>query len=599
MITHKPNYSPVRKAALGVVFLIALVMSSLYLLRPVGDPDFFWHLKNGEVIWQNKSLPAEDPFSYTMQGVSTRREHAVLTSYFLSQLAYYLAYAAGGMTGIVALRFVLVALLVCVLIKRQEGDSVLNAGLILIFLALFLTLYSVERPQFFSFLFFGILLFILDGIKNNRFVSSKTICAAILVSLLMILWANTHQGFVLGQVTILLYIVTEGLKYFSPRLRPLHREGYLRLTIAGISGILCSFVNPNTYRVWPELVFQPNLTIIDNIEYQSSVNAFMLFNQQGVILYWLLLLLAIIGIFITARKSDITDIALVVGTGLFSFFTYRYIAIFAIAALPVIGRGFAGWRWSRIGTPLILVISVVASLFFSRDAASNIKNLTSTSWIDGAYPSNAADFIVKNNLSGNMFNYYNWGGYMIWRLSPQRKVFVDGRCLSPDIVKKSILIETAYNREVGGIPAWKALLRMYDVEYAVIPFAQPDGTLLPLVIALNKDREWYPVFLHLNSIIFVHDSPVNHGLILNYAIPKDHLVALMIRICDEFIRSYPDDIFPLITKGDLYLSMFRLEEARASYGKATAINPFNATARERLHLLSRLSQRERIGQTAP
>lgn len=44
----------------------------------------------------------------------------------------------------------------------------------------------------------------------------------------------------------------------------------------------------------------------------------------------------------------------------------------------------------------------------------------------GNYPVGALDFMNKNNLVTNVFNQYEWGGFIDWRY-PNIKVFVDGR----------------------------------------------------------------------------------------------------------------------------------------------------------------------------
>jgi hypothetical protein len=46
--------------------------------------------------------------------------------------------------------------------------------------------------------------------------------------------------------------------------------------------------------------------------------------------------------------------------------------------------------------------------------------------IDDKFPSQAASFIEEQNLAGPLFNHFDWGGYLIWRL-PQLPVAIDGR----------------------------------------------------------------------------------------------------------------------------------------------------------------------------
>jgi hypothetical protein len=42
-------------------------------------------------------------------------------------------------------------------------------------------------------------------------------------------------------------------------------------------------------------------------------------------------------------------------------------------------------------------------------------------------PVDAAAWILENHPEGEMFNSYNWGGYLIWSLYPHYRVFADGR----------------------------------------------------------------------------------------------------------------------------------------------------------------------------
>ena len=574
-----------------IILLVAAILSVsfLHLLTLVSDPDFFWHLKTGEWIWHTQSLPSEDPFSYTAQGLHTSRSHSVLTSYFLSQVTYYLFYRTGGMTGIVVLRFILLGSLIFIMIKRKEGDNILYLGLLLIFLTLFLKIYSLERPQIFSFIFFGVLLFALQKIKDGPLSFGRR--TAVFISFVMLIWANTHQGYVLGQITLLLFLVLVGVKFLHPALRPSEKGAYRNLVVAGASGILISFANPNTYHTWKDMVFQPDFTIAGNVEYQSTLDSFLLFHNDVIVLYWFILCLTIAGLVLNRKKIDITEVALLAGTGYYSFSSVRYVAVFMIVALPLAGRFFSTGRILKAGAPLILLVSLTGGLFFTWDEHSNLENLTSRAWVNSAFPVDAAEFAVANNLKGNMYNYYNWGGYLIWKLAPERKVFIDGRCLDPDIVKQSILIETAYRRKVPERPAWKSVLESHEVQYILIPFSQPDGTLLPLLPALLRERDWVPVFLRGNTSIFVKDSVPNYEVITKYAIPRNYFFAALIQICDSFIRAYPQDIFPYITKGDLYLSTARFTEARQAYEKVIGIAPFNATAKERLQFISGLEQR--------
>jgi hypothetical protein len=43
------------------------------------------------------------------------------------------------------------------------------------------------------------------------------------------------------------------------------------------------------------------------------------------------------------------------------------------------------------------------------------------------FPEKIADYLKTNPVSGNMFNDIRYGGYLMWRFYPEKKVFIDGR----------------------------------------------------------------------------------------------------------------------------------------------------------------------------
>ena len=499
-----------------------LAVSFFHLLRPIRDNDFFWHLKTGEWIWQHGEIPVKDPFSFPTEGLESIRERVIMTSPWLSQVIFWGSYAAAGMPGIVLLRFAIIFCLVIVMMKRREGDGILYAGLLLLFLSMLLKSYPVERPQVFSFLFFALLLFLLEGRKvrkaaehaDRRYDRSLFIT----LPLLMLVWANMHAGYVTGMATIVLFIFCEGLKFASPSLRPMERSDYHVLALAGMIGVLASFINPNTYRIFADnILFQYDYVTFSNIEFQSTVRIFRRYHDYSVLIYWGILALSAVGLLVQIKKINITEASLLAATGFFSFTSVRYIAFFMIAALPAVGRLFSVTRLLNPARALILAAALAAAIFFTRDHLT-LQPLSSGKWVDGErFPAAAADFILTNNLKGNMYNYFDWGGYLIWRLAPERKVFIDGRTLYPHTYHQSDLIDRADDRRLGSIPAWKMALDTHNIQYTITPSS------LPLVRALSQDRDWIPVFFRYNTVIFVRDTPENRAVTDKYSIDRGQL----------------------------------------------------------------------------
>lgn len=497
-----------RNAALGTLGLALCVVSVLYLLRPTEDTDFFWHLKTGEWISGHGSLPVADPFSYTSPAVTTTGVRFTLTSYWASQLLYYHVHALGGWVAIVVLRFLLAAALLLAVWRRRQGDVVVDAALLVVFAVVVLEQFSLERPQFLSFLGFCLLLHLLEGTKRapeGRRLPGGGLRRPLLVALLMVVWANVHGGHALGQATILVYLAAEGAKYAHPSLRPAHRGTYRLLLVAGGAGLAASLLNPNTYHALEiALADVPSygaegmaLKLKEYLSLPEAIRAnrdYIRFVDLG------LMAVVLAAVAWRPKQFDLTEAVLAAGTACFAFQRARYLPFFMIVALPIAGRFLSQGARPRWAGSAAAAFACALAVTFGKDERGGLERLRTGEWVDRLHlPVDAADFIVARNLRGNMYNPYAWGGYLIWRLAPERRVFADGRNLKPEVAWEGAMIDHLF--EVAGQPAWKPLFEKYDIAYAVLPFRQR-GKVVPLVNSVFLDPGWVAVFIGENSVIF-------------------------------------------------------------------------------------------------
>ena len=110
------------------------------------------------------------------------------------------------------------------------------------------------------------------------------------------------------------------------------------------------------------------------------------------------------------------------------------------------------------------------------------------------YPAEGADFLAGRGGVVRLFNDYNWGGYLIDRLYPSTRVFIDGRA---DFYGSDIL--TDYARIARVEPGWDMLLLTYDVEAAIIPRNSD------LAEALRQDPTWEEDFTGPIEAVFSRD----------------------------------------------------------------------------------------------
>src|SRR6185369_11324916 len=97
------------KDYIRIVAVIFFVVIAVLYTFPVLEGDFFWHVKTGQWIWEHKSLPSSDPFSYTINYINNSEHFAqrnafILKQYWLGQLALYGVWKMAGEAGMVVLR---------------------------------------------------------------------------------------------------------------------------------------------------------------------------------------------------------------------------------------------------------------------------------------------------------------------------------------------------------------------------------------------------------------------------------------------------------------------------------------------------------------
>src|SRR5262249_58647892 len=85
------------------------------------------------------------------------------------------------------------------------------------------------------------------------------------------------------------------------------------------------------------------------------------------------------------------------------------------------------------------------------------------------FPSAAADFILRTKPEGNMYSSDQFGGYLIYRLHPQFKVFVDGRS---DFYRQGSVLDD-FDRIATVKPQWSGLLDKYEIRWMTLRRDEP------------------------------------------------------------------------------------------------------------------------------
>lgn len=454
-------------------------------LRPVADPDFWWHLRTGQLIAETGIVPHADPFSFTKAGTPW------VAHEWLTELAFFGLFKIGGY-GLLIFVFSLVITAAFLLVFLRSPARPYAAGFVVLLAALASAPAWGVRPQMVSLLFAAVFLFLLDSFQEKS--RWQTLLP---LPLLTVLWVNMHAGYLLGLVIIGIHLAGEGTEILAAlacRAKPSLRKAAL-LGAALTACLLTSIANPNTWRilVYPfETLTSPSM--MQFIQEWFSPD----FHQ----LEWMplaVLLLALIAAPLLARRPvPLTRVLLTVFFGFAALRSMRNVPLFALTAAPLLAEQFAGLTASRLPVrqpprfarwlnPLLLAfVLLTTGLRFVSVVQEQAKSEAST------YPKTAVDWIASNHPGGNLYNTYGWGGYLIWRLYPEYPVYIDGRA---DVYGDKFIYD--YLRIYHGQPGWEAALEVAGVRLALV---EPDSGLAN---ALRRSDGWEIVQEDAQSILFV------------------------------------------------------------------------------------------------
>jgi hypothetical protein len=497
---HRAGFAELLLSARRLLVFVLMLIMFMGAARPVFDPDFWWHLKTGQLIVEMRTIPHTDIFSSTFFG----REW--VTHEWLSEAIIYMIHRALGYGGLVV-TFALVIVAALWLAYRRCAERVGHpgvAGFALILGALAAASTWGARPQMFSFLFASIFISMLDVYARRgggRFIWW-------LVPL-MILWVNMHAGFFLGLVLIVLTIMGMALdEWFAQGERPgaLSRRVLPLCYVLAVCALAVS-LNPSGTRIYTypfETLTSP--TMMKYIqEWLSPDFHKLMFLPLAVLIFATFMALAL-----SKKRARLGELLLLCATGYASLRSARNIPFFALVAIPLFAEHFWNWItaypwalwltlpekreegshvWLKIALNVLLLIAIPVSLCVLRvttvvasQADSEVEN----------FPVAAVEFMRANQLPQPIYNEYGWGGYLIWKLSPDYKVYIDGRA---DVYGDAFLEE--YLKTHDGIGDWRAPLDRHAVRTIMIdPHA-------PLASLLKQDAAWSKVFEDKQAVIFV------------------------------------------------------------------------------------------------
>lgn len=251
----------------------------------------------------------------------------------------------------------------------------------------------------------------------------------------------------------------------------------------------------------------------------------------------------------------------------------------------LISRNLSEVRYKKWTNILAVTCLASAVLYFSwnmhRTGFKVLKGISA--------PVGATDFIENNKLSGNMFNDYAYGGYLTWRLYPGQKTFIDTRGLNINVrdeygwIMNAEEIDTS---EDNGVTTrrqlWELLLKHYKINFVLLTVVNPFYQIQPLILKLAENDHWVSVYCDNQNVIFVRNDIVNKQIIDRYRLPVEEVYNTIIyQSARNALRNKANPL-SLISLGDIFYKIKRLEEARKAYAYALSRMPESLVIQQKI-----------------
>ncbi len=485
-----------------VAVLFVAVFAMVASRGQPADTDTWWHLKSGQLMWDTGRVLRADPFSHTVAG-QPWIDHG-----WLVQVVIWPIYRAAGLPGLALLLAAIVTAAFALVYRQCEGRPFVAAFATLLAVIASSIIWAV-RPQIVSFLLAAILACLLDAYRKTGNVRRLWP-----IPLVMVLWANCHAGFVVAFILIGCYLAGALLNQVTgPRDAPLKARP-AALAVVMLAGLPAVLLNPNTVKMIPYAYQTVSIGPLQQFIQEWAAPDFH--NLQFHPFIWLLLL-SVVAIGLSRRRADWIDLILLCGFGYMGLLAVRNVALFALVAAPILARYAAAALDELASSPRLSRLAILAHsrplprpprrsvvllntvlLVLVLAAAGVMVGLSLVRlhdpqvWGKGL-PLQAGDYLREHDLPGRMFNNYNWGGYLIWALHPDKPVFVDGRT---DLYAFNGVLDDYVRVQLAG-PDWQGILSRYGVGYALI---EP-GSLLAR--ALDTSSDWRKVYGDTLAVIYV------------------------------------------------------------------------------------------------
>ena len=451
------------------------------------DSDIWWHLKVGQAILAMHHWPSADTYSFAAPGTPW------MANEWIGEVLLAATHQAFGLQGLLALNLalggaILLALYGLASLRSGNSKAAFVACAVLVFLtAVLFTL----RPQMLGYLFLIITLIILERFRLGR---ARTLW---LLPALFLLWVNTHGSFVFGIFAFGVYVVSGLVKIRWGGLEsvPWTAGERLRLGSVFLASLIALAITPYGIRLagFPlEMAYSHPMVAANIQEWQP-----MPFNTQTGKLFLALLIGFLLAQAILRFTWHLAEYALFLFGIIAACLHARFVMVFVPFCAPPLAVILKRWlapyepRKDKYGLNAILMVGVIVAMVRFFPSRAQLERRVAQQW-----PVKAVQYLQQHPPARPMFNNYEYGGYLIYALDDQNKVFIDGRT---DMYEHSGVFSD-YLRIGRATPDALLLLQKYNVQSCLI------GREEALATILAASSQWQRAYSDDLCVLFVRQG---------------------------------------------------------------------------------------------
>jgi hypothetical protein len=494
--------------------------------------DIFSNIVTGQYLWQTKSLPHEDPFSFT-------GPYPWMINRALPSLLFYAVHSLGGLPAIqifCAMILSLTYLIFYSVWSRRTQQPTLT--FIIASLVVLASCYWFQtRIYVFAYLYF---------ITSLILITSNNLKVVALIAPLQVAWINSHPSAILGMFIAGIWWVLSAFK--ERRFKGAH-------SLILLSVILANLISPmgwGAFTKFAEEIFTPHPSRSNIFEWFSPFSemvsgqylSWWFYGSCVLGLAWLLYSFSEVGSLFSNTVLTLTSLALLS----ISLGCARHIPLFYLAFGSMLTLSLSSWiklgymklpLWLSWAAPLVVALLTIKVAIFGYGISWNNRAAYRTFNLGVhpyKFPEAPIQIIKKAKVEGNVFSNYDTGAYFLYRMYPNYKVYLDGARLD------EVYGEAAYHHYMllgNDINTIKNDIERYDIRAFIIPLPPRASEIVTIHRFLSSDKAWRLAYLDDVNMLFIKASEAQARSIPTYAFltPFTSLA--------EIIKGNPDAQFGL------------------------------------------------------